>query len=1628
MANRYSCVRLITCVTNRVTYVNQMLSKALIVLLLVTVMLPVSGQNRELEDDAEPEIIPAALYNQNEMTQFLRKLNMVEPKEAVEMLESFTRNFGLDLDARPESPRDIYEVKIGERRFVPDAGVDRELREIIGRKNPDDYVVAYMQLEQMASLRDYIFLSQLGVRGLFKNHWIGHSTFIIAFPAGIFERLVAIPQRRWLGYFSLDEKINIEYERIPTALVSPVDTDRNEYREYFTNARIEVRQFDETLQKYLVNIQPQQAEQLAEQWWVRSIEFVRPTELEQGIADDDLPKKYLAQDSRIMSSAGRTWLLRSGAGIRVGVLDGAPDSSHPDFPAGTFLAGSNTGANAHGTHVSGIIAARNSGTIVISGVNGAQGMAPRATLFTVDNGAFNYVEAFNRFRNNNVRLSNHSWGFCANATCTINDFSYNFFTEDFDRYIANEDFIIVKSAGNSGPGAGTITNPGTAKNIITVGAIHYVTDDDRNDRVIGEVTGYSSRGPTLGRLKPEIVAPGGQGFDNYGYFKYGVVSLNAEGNNGLNIWPEGDDNYLRMSGTSMAAPHVTGAGALILEWSNMSSEAFKARLIGTTIPIKAGGTNPRAGYANTSAGYGLLNAYNAAGLKWGDESETLKWTHGTVSFGGWFSNNDQELTAFFVPTNVERLIFVLAYNDVPGGGGDLVHDLQLSVSGPGVSNRTPTLPTGVTNKSPLQKLVVENPQSGPWTATVSFLNPNIWSAQDYSLFVYAIYKTPELDITSISHPGTVNGGETFTASMTIENIGGWIAAGVTAWVQGEGFSGDVDLTKNVRNLKFQGDNVVVEFELTAPQHTFGALIHPRRVDFCTDAVNREIEVVCTGVNINIQPPWLISFILDNRYLFIDSISKLNITAFIQDANGKAVPDRTMVAFTTTKGSFDRSTFITQPTVDGKSTVSLTASDTRGVGVITAFLEENKDIGSLTKVYFTPEGIGIREFAEATVTGSGAFDASDVTGGNMYLEAVGSRTITAATYTGNPVGRPGVNVVSNFIDIHIDRVDDIKQMELEFCEDNFLTDRTGWREDYILHYWEGSRWVAASSQKFDGERCAIVTMTEDTSPAVYELTGMVFAALTSERPATDFLAELIISDRNNNTQTLTFGTAPDATDGFDDQYDELAPPPPPAGAFDARFRSGNQDYLKFIRPTTKGSTTWLTLFQFSDRGDPITISWDPKLFEGVEGDFRLLDTFGRDLVNVNMRETASYTVSNTNINQLYIRHTLHQTSRVQYTTGWNMIGLPVEVDNPHYRTLFNDAMANTLWGFRGQRFYSADNLEYGNGYWLRFAASGMVDIPGRPIDELKLSLNRGWNLIAGTACPVAMPDVIDPDGIIVPNTLFKWDSGYTQTDIIHPGRGYWVYTNAEGSIGLACIERTAGERVLAKETSTRDRIGLSGYHRLEFASSTGNSRDLFFGARLDEGTSYDSFRLPPVPPQGAFDIRFTGDTYMTKEFGGEILIQAAEEHFPLTLKIEVPDDRTFVLTEFQGETIITEHMLDYQSELMLVNSEVDRLQLREYSATAEVPLQYSLSQNYPNPFNPVTTIQYQIPEQVSVRLEIYNMLGQQVRSLVNDVQEAGYYSVTWNGHNNTGQEVSSGLYLYRIQAGEFVETRKLILMK
>lgn len=94
----------------------------------------------------------------------------------------------------------------------------------------------------------------------------------------------------------------------------------------------------------------------------------------------------------------------------------------------------------------------------------------------------------------------------------------------------------------------------------------------------------------------------------------------------------------------------------------------------------------------------------------------------------------------------------------------------------------------------------------------------------------------------------------------------------------------------------------------------------------------------------------------------------------------------------------------------------------------------------------------------------------------------------------------------------------------------------------------------------------------------------------------------------------------------------------------------------------------------------------------------------------------------------------------------------------------------------------------------------------------------------------------------------------------------------------------------------------------------------------------------------------------------------------------------------------------------------------------VPLMYHLDSNYPNPFNPTTTIKYGIPVANDVRITIFNSLGQQIRTLVDQAQTAGTYEAVWDGRNDAGQVVPTGMYFYKMQASHFVQMKKMLLVK
>ena len=89
----------------------------------------------------------------------------------------------------------------------------------------------------------------------------------------------------------------------------------------------------------------------------------------------------------------------------------------------------------------------------------------------------------------------------------------------------------------------------------------------------------------------------------------------------------------------------------------------------------------------------------------------------------------------------------------------------------------------------------------------------------------------------------------------------------------------------------------------------------------------------------------------------------------------------------------------------------------------------------------------------------------------------------------------------------------------------------------------------------------------------------------------------------------------------------------------------------------------------------------------------------------------------------------------------------------------------------------------------------------------------------------------------------------------------------------------------------------------------------------------------------------------------------------------------------------------------------------------IPKQYELSQNYPNPFNPTTTIKYSLPKNGIVTIKIYDVTGREIRTLVNEMKTAGNYVVDFNGI-----DISSGVYFYRIKVGDFVMTKRMVLIK
>jgi len=132
---------------------------------------------------------------------------------------------------------------------------------------------------------------------------------------------------------------------------------------------------------------------------------------------------------------------------------------------------------------------------------------------------------------------------------------------------------------------------------------------------------------------------------------------------------------------------------------------------------------------------------------------------------------------------------------------------------------------------------------------------------------------------------------------------------------------------------------------------------------------------------------------------------------------------------------------------------------------------------------------------------------------------------------------------------------------------------------------------------------------------------------------------------------------------------------------------------------------------------------------------------------------------------------------------------------------------------------------------------------------------------------------------------------------------------------------------------------------------------------------------------------------------------------------------------EDETTVSLTNLRWNEETILVDVTSTILtNTLSVGTISNIPSTFSLRQNYPNPFNPTTTLRYDLPEDANVRITVYDLLGRQIINLVNEDVTAGYRSAIWNGTDAYGKPVSSGMYIYQIQAGSFVQSKKMLLLK
>jgi hypothetical protein len=373
--------------------------------------------------------------------------------------------------------------------------------------------------------------------------------------------------------------------------------------------------------------------------------------------------------------------------------------------------------------------------------------------------------------------------------------------------------------------------------------------------------------------------------------------------------------------------------------------------------------------------------------------------------------------------------------------------------------------------------------------------------------------------------------------------------------------------------------------------------------------------------------------------------------------------------------------------------------------------------------------------------------------------------------------------------------------------------------------------------------------------------------------------------------------------------------------------------------------------------------------------------------------------------------------VSIATGWNLVSIP----GLHPA----DQNVNTWWPYRDVAAsvfkYTAGYIPVtsafpGTGYWMKHSGSRIYNTgdewPARGINIIEhnpIQGAAGWNLIGGYEESVPASGITTTPPGLITGSVYKYSGGYISAASIDPGYAYWVKLTGSGQINIPSGNDAgrSGDPEIFRESSNFAKIIITDasqklYTLYAVTGETGSS----------SGVDLNKFDLPPYPPQGIFDIRYSSQRYAERINITPQAVEMMGVQYPVKVKAE---GTGLILSNETGKEIA--RLKDGEEASVTSPGKL-------FVSENVIPAFYALEQNYPNPFNPGTTIQFSISEDVkNVKLIIYTALGEKVTELVNKELEAGTYKYSWDASG-----FSSGIYFYKIVAGKFISTRKMILIK